>query len=124
MEIATRLQFAEQNWTADLSKGTSLAIPLDFEQPQPNCFGTLPARREPWRSGGFVGSTHEGGSCNVDFVQLIPHCNGSHTESIAHITNESIWISEIAPSGLLLGQIASVTPALWKDSGESYSERA
>jgi len=125
MELATSLQFAGQNWAADLSKGTSLAIPLDFENPQPNCFRTPPARREPWHSGdGFVGSTQKGGSCNVDFVQLIPHCNGSHTESIAHITNESIWISEIAPSGLLLGQIASVTPALWKDSGERYSERA
>ena len=124
MELATSLQFAGQNWTADLSKGTSLAIPLDFENPQPNCFGTLPARREPWRSGRFIGSTQDGGSCNVDFVQLIPHCNGSHSESIAHITHESIWISEIAPSGLLLAQIASVTPTRWEDSGESYSNMA
>jgi len=124
MELATSLPFAGQNWTADLSEGTSLAIPLDFANLQPNCFGTLPARREPWRSRGFVGSTQDGGSCNVDFVQLIPHCNGSHTESIAHITHESIWISEIAPSGLLLAQVVSVTPTRWKDSEEVYSDWA
>lgn len=124
MQLTASLAFEGQNWTADLSRGTSLAIPLDFENIQPNCFGTLPARREPWRSGGFVGSTRQGGSCNVDFVQLIPHCNGSHTESIAHITDESLWISDVAPRGLLVAQVVSVAPVPWKNSSERYSERS
>lgn len=124
MQISVTVQSQGRLWKTDLQSGTSLAIPLDFESRQPNCFGTLPARREPWRSRGFVGSTRDGGSCNVDLIQLIPHCNGTHSESIAHIIDDRIPIAAVAPRSLLLAQLLSVTPQPWEQSGESYSEAA
>lgn len=124
MKLPLNCQFAGKTWTADLARGTSLAIPLHFDRPQPNCFHAPAARKEPWRSGGFVGSTTAGGSCNVDFIQLIPHCNGTHVESIAHLLNASIPIAEAAPVGLVLAQLISVTPEPWSSCPESYSELA
>jgi kynurenine formamidase len=122
MELPFNCQFAGKSWTADLRQGTSLAIPLDFDNPQPNCFGTSPARREPWRGHGFVGSTAAGGSCNVDVIQCIPHCNGTHVESIAHILDAAVPIAGVVPTGLLLTQLISVTPEPWADCGEAYSD--
>jgi kynurenine formamidase len=122
MELSATLQFRGKNWTANLRQGTSLAIPLDFDNQQPNCFGTPPARREAWKSRGFIGSTAAGGSCNVDSIQLIPHCNGTHIETIAHILHGQVPIAEVAPTGPLLAQLVSVTPEPWANCGETYSE--
>lgn len=124
MDLPVSCQFAGKTWTADLRQGTSLAIPLDFEHHQPNCFGAPPAHREPYRSGGFVGSTAAGGSCNVDRIQLIPHCNGTHIESIAHILHTPLPIAEIVPTGPVIAQLISLTAEPWRECGEIYSDFA
>jgi kynurenine formamidase len=75
-------------WRIDLSRPTTLAIPQTFDRDQVNHFGVSKAWREPIRAGSFVGDTRAGGSCNVERISVIPHCNGTHTEHVGHIVDE------------------------------------
>ena len=65
-------------------------------------------------AGDFVGDTEQGGSCNVSIVTLNPHCNGTHTESIAHICDSSAELSlpigTITPQPLMPCVLVSVSP--------------
>lgn len=71
-----------------------LSIPLKFDGPQPNSFGVEPATAAACEYGDLVGDTRRGGSCNFERVTFIPHCNGTHTECIGHITDERISIKD------------------------------
>jgi len=97
----------------------SLAIPVDFETAtndpgQPNHFGAASATSKPMQAGGFIGDTRQGGSCNVNELTINPHCNGTHTETIAHICDFdgelSLKIDAISPPPLMPCVLISVTP--------------
>jgi hypothetical protein len=98
-----------------------LAIPLDFDGPQPSYFVESSARRRPVAAGSFIGDIHAGGSCNVDFVELIPHCHGTHTETISHVADPFVAIGQTCPTPFQLARLVSVTPVLAKSCVESYS---
>ena len=42
--------------------------------------------------GQFIGDTRMGGPCNFETYSITPHCNGTHTECVGHITNERVSI--------------------------------
>ena len=117
-----KIQWEHQGtrYHSDLSAGTSIAIPLQFSGPQPNHFGTAEASEDTLILGDFVGDTRRGGSCNVDELQLIPHCNGTHTETVAHIVNDDIWVGHAADDILCLAALASVPMTMANESDESY----
>jgi kynurenine formamidase len=104
----------------DFSRGRSLAIALDFAGPQPCLFGAAPAAATPMVAGPFVGSTRQGGPCNVLTLTLNPHCNGTHTESVAHIVNQAVPVYEAVPPGPVPASLVTVTPARATVSGENY----
>ena len=96
-----------------------LAIPLDFKGQQPNFFGVQDANSSHYESGSFVGSIELGGKINVNTVTLTPHCNGTHTETIQHITENSINISDIrAP--LMLANLISVELTPYENTNDQY----
>ncbi len=76
---------AGKAYRVDLDRPLSLAIPLRFDGPQPNFFGAPEASARPWNGEGFTGDTRHGGGCNVAEIRLVPHCNGTHTETAGHI---------------------------------------
>lgn len=94
----------------DFGQPVSLAIPLDFAGPQPSCFGAARAESSPLRSGGFTGDTRRGGSCNCEVLTLAPHCNGTHTECVGHVTDERVAVSERLAGGVQLAQLVTVEP--------------
>ena len=67
-----------------------LSIPLDFNGPQANLYGLPKASRKAVSNAAFTGAVAEGGSCNVDVLQITPHCNGTHTECVGHITDQPV----------------------------------
>jgi kynurenine formamidase len=89
-------------------RAVDLSIPLDFDGPQPNHFGAPPARARPLAADGFVGDTRRGGSCNCDVLELTPHCNGTHTECVGHVTGERLSVAERAREPLLNALVLSV----------------
>ncbi|MEQ1904452.1 MAG: cyclase family protein [Pirellulaceae bacterium] len=101
-------------------KGTSLAIPQTFGENQPNHFAVPKATRSPVRVGTFVGDMRQGGSVNFDEVRLIPHCNGTHTETVGHIVVEEHFISEQLFHSHGLAVIVSVIPCAATATNEGY----
>lgn len=109
MELA--VSFAGRTYAVGLDRPRSLAIPLRFGGAQPGFFGAPPAAARPLAAGGFVGDTTQGGSCNVSELRLVPHCNGTHTESLAHVLHDAPTVADVLPQGLMPALLASVTPA-------------
>ena len=107
-----------QRYTFDPAAGISLAIPLDFSGRQPTYFGVEPAREMALEAGEFVGDTRRGGSCNVARLELVPHCHGTHTESISHLVSEPHQPPQ--PPPWLPARIVSVTPEVLGATGERY----
>ena len=99
----------------------SIAIELDFTGPQPSHFGAPVATSVPLQAGGFVGDTNAGGSCNVDSVTLVPHCNGTHTETVGHIVSTDVWVGRAAVvDALMLGVIVTVEAVFAPQTTECY----
>src|SRR5690349_16314739 len=90
-------------------RSVDLSIPLDPYGPQPNAFGAPYATARPYSGDGFALDTRLGGSCNCDVIEFVPHCNGTHTESVGHITRERFPLS-LAPALLLTCSVISVAP--------------
>jgi hypothetical protein len=107
----------------DFGKPVSIAIPLDFAGPQPAAFGAPRAESRPLRVGGFVGDMRAGGSCNCEVLTLAPHCNGTHTECVGHVTDARVAIAERLPGGVQLALLVTVEPAPAEHSGEDTDPR-
>src|SRR5215510_6418926 len=75
-----------------------------------NAFGVEPATSTACEYGSLVGDTRRGGSCNFERVSFIPHCNGTHTECVGHITNERISVRDCLQDVLMPALLVSVEP--------------
>ena len=74
---------------------------------------------------GFTLDTRLGGSCNCEVIEFVPHCNGTHTESVGHITRERFPLSAVHIPLFLSCLVVSVTPKGREiHSAEGVFERA
>lgn len=105
----------------DLSQPLHISIPLDFGGAQPNAYGVEKATAKPCEAGSLTGDTRRGGSCNFEQVTLIPHCNGTHTECVGHLTRERISVHDCLRDAFILATLVSIEPENALESGESYS---
>jgi arylformamidase len=108
---------------ADLAAGASLARVLDFQGPQLRCFGAPAASSVPLEVGSFNGRVVRGASCNCSTLTLTPHANGTHTESVGHLTVERVDVHSLVPQRLLLAALVTVEPEIAADSGEGSEPR-
>ena len=102
----------------DFSKGNDISIPLNFNGEQPNTYGVDIASSAPYKDGKFIGDTRKGGPCNFETYSVTPHCNGTHTECIGHITDERIDILSSLNDEMIPSTLVSVTP---KNTNENYT---
>ena len=87
-----------------------LSIPLRFNGPQPNAYGVEQAMSQPVRAGSLIGDTRQGGSVNFEQYTFIPHCNGTHTECVGHITDERISVRECLQDVIVPAVLVTVEP--------------
>ena len=52
--------------------------------------------------GASAGRVQAGGSCNADQISFVPHCHGTHTEGVGHITPDRQAIQDHMPEGMLM----------------------
>jgi kynurenine formamidase len=102
------IDFGQGEVRIDLSRPISLAIALDFSDRQPRHFGAPQATSRPFAVPGFSGSVAHGASCNCQTLTLIPHCNGTHTECVGHLTREPLDAHRVAPFGFLPALLVSI----------------
>jgi kynurenine formamidase len=105
-----RIALGGRELDVDLSRPVSLALELDFAGPQPRHFGAPRASARPFEAPGFPGAVARGASCNCEVITLIPHCNGTHTECVGHLTAERLDASRVAPLGLVPALLVSIDP--------------
>ena len=109
--MIAELTFGGQKIRAALDRGVSLAIAVDFSGAGPRHFGAgAPSARRRSPVGNFSGSVATGASANCSTITLIPHCQMTHTESVAHLTRESGDAWRVVPRGLLPAVVVSVMP--------------
>jgi arylformamidase len=104
-----QLSIGNRTFCADLAAAVDLSIPLRSDAAQLQAFGATGASRHALQAGSFVGDVTLGGSCNCMTHTLTPHCNGTHTESVAHLTREPFPVTQLA-TALYLAELISVTP--------------
>lgn len=117
-EVIVRTRVGGRELRLDLTRPVSLAIPLDFSTGQPRHFGAPAASTQPFAVPGFSGSVTQGASCNCQILTLIPHCNGTHTECVGHLTREPFDAHGVVPLGLLPALLLSIEPAPAQTTGE------
>ena len=113
-----RLVLGGREVRVDLSQPVDLAVPLDFFGPQPRHFGAPPASARPLQVGDFAGAVTLGASCNCEVITLTPHCNGTHTECVGHLTRERLDAWRVVPAGFLPALLLSVRPEAAGAAGE------
>jgi arylformamidase len=111
---------ADKRYRVKTESPVSLAIPLAFNGPQPSFFGAPAATAAPLKVEGFVGDTRKGGSCNVAELRLVPHCNGTHTESVGHLVPEAPPIAELLLRTLFPARLITVIPSAADETPEGY----
>ena len=115
--MKAEVEIGNKKYTVDFSKGIDISIPLNFNGEQPNTYGVEKANSRPYRDGQFIGDTRKGGPCNFETYSFTPHCNGTHTECIGHITDERIDILSSLKEEMIPSTLISVTP---KITDENY----
>ena len=104
------IQLNGRDFVVDLEKPLEISIPLQFNGPQPNAYGVEPARSTPVVAGDLVGDTRQGGSVNFEKYMFVPHCNGTHTECVGHVTHERISLLECLRDVFVPAVLVSVEP--------------
>jgi kynurenine formamidase len=108
-------------YKVDFTKPHSIAIPLDFNGQQPNTYGVPKATSKAYADENFVGDVRQGGSCNFETIQMTPHCNGTHTECLGHITKDRVHIAETNNKKISTALLISIEPTTASDTTESYN---
>mgnify|MGYP001253011542 CR=1 FL=1 len=110
------LDIEEKKIQVDFSKGQDISIPLLFNGDQPNTYNVGKAISKPYSDGQFIGDTRKGGPCNFETYSITPHCNGTHTECVGHITKERISILSSLKEEIILSILITVCPETSKEN--------
>ena len=97
-----------------------ISIPMDFHGKQPRAFGVERAEAKAYASGPFVGDTRQGGSCNFERISLVPHCNGTHTEGIGHLSHERRPVLSALQEAWLPATLISLEPERAEQTKDLY----
>ena len=101
----------------DFSNGIDISIPLLFNGEQPNTYNVNKAISKAYEDENFIGDTRRGGPCNFETYSFTPHCNGTHTECIGHITKKRVSILTSLKQEMIASTVISVAP---KNTNENY----
>ncbi len=112
-----RFEIGRHQFEVDFNKGNDISIPLNFNGDQPNTYGVDKAVSKPYQDGTFIGDTRKGGPCNFETYSFTPHCNGTHTECIGHITDERIAVLSALKDTFFAATLITITP---KTTTEAY----
>ncbi len=107
-------------YSSNLSEEKSIAITLLPNDKQPNHFGAPACTSKTLEMGSYIGDTKKGGSCNANILTMIPHCNGTHTESVSHIIDKLIPVYQAIEQSVFPCILTSITPVLSGETNDNY----
>ena len=107
-------------FSCDTSQPIDISIPIVFNGEQPNTYDVNKAAAKAVETAEFIGDTRKGGSCNFEEYKLIPHCNGTHTECVGHISFERISVNDTLKDAFIPSTLISVTPEKALETNDNY----
>ena len=113
----------DDNYTFDTNNVKEISIPLRFNEEQPIVYDVNKAESIAYEADGWIGDTRKGGDCNFEKITLVPHCNGTHTECVGHITHKRYSILEQLKHSLLPATVISVLPENALTSSDNYDPK-
>jgi arylformamidase len=122
--LKARIRAGTRECVVDLDRAVSIAAEMRFTGESPRHFGAPAADAHSLVLPGFSGNVATGASCNCSTITLTPHCNGTHTESVGHLTLQALDAFRIVPLGPMLAVLVTVVPESASgasDSGVSQS---
>jgi arylformamidase len=122
MEISIKI--SNHTFKFDGENPFDISIPLEFNSLQPNIYGVKKATATAYEDEHFVGDTRRGGSCNFEDITLNPHCNGTHTECVGHITRERISVNNCLQDTFLSANLITISPENSLETMETYSVKS
>ena len=87
--MLAKITINEKNYELDLAKPIDLSIPIMAGKENVNAFYLGPVTYIPFSMGTFIGDVSKGGACNVNTITINPHGNGTHTETVGHISKNN-----------------------------------
>ena len=115
------VQINNRIFKIDSEKPLDISIPLDFNGDQPNAYGVAKAALKPCEAGSLVGDTRRGGSCNFEQITFIPHCNGTHTECVGHLTHDRISVHDCLRDAFISAALVTIKPENAAQTSETYA---
>lgn len=119
--MIAELEWQGYHLRVDLARGKSVAIPLDPHGAQPSFFADAPARARPLRIGDYIGDVAQGGSCNAEWIEFVPHCHGTHTECIAHLNSDAGNVLELIDQQPCLARLVTLNGTAVEQCRDSYA---
>lgn len=112
--IANSQYHFDSDWFHDVSQA------LNFNKEQPKVYGVENATSVAYSNNNFIGDTRQGGVCNFESLKLVPHCNGTHTECIGHISNNRLSIHDQLQKVLIPNTLISLSPLKRDETKDTY----
>jgi len=110
-----------QTYKIDGANPLDISISLNFNGAQPNAYGVEKAASKPCEAENIIGDTRRGGSCNFEQYTFIPHCSGTHTECVGHITQRRISVHDCLQDAFIPATLISVNPVDALETEDNYS---
>ncbi len=110
---------AGRRYRADLDAAASLAAGWPAAAHGRYFFDAPPPERGPLAVAGFRGAVAAGGSCNAERLSLVPHCHGTHTEGIGHLTDEPLDVRDCLPHAPLPAWLGTAVPVTAAQSADT-----
>ncbi|MEO7081415.1 MAG: cyclase family protein [Flavobacteriales bacterium] len=99
-----------RTWRIALNDPIDLSIPLDAKSPGPRAWHVGPPAFTPVQDGDTIYSVQEGAPVNFRDVAFNTHGNGTHTESVGHISRLVHPVGNIFQRYWFTAQLISVLP--------------
>lgn len=99
-----------RSWRIALNDPIDLSLPLDADSSGPRAWYVGPPTFTPVQDGGKVYTVKAGAPVNFRNVAFNPHGNGTHTESVGHITPEVQPVGPVLRRYWFVAQLISVLP--------------
>lgn len=106
------IRFQNTTYSARMSEPVSLNLPVERDGSGVNAYFIPDAVFSPFCIGSFVGSVHQGGACNCEVIQFCAHGNGTHTETVAHVSKEFHPAHQAIKQALMTARVISVQPVI------------
>ena len=119
-KINSVIIYNNKKFELDLDKQHDISIPVNFNDTQPNFYGSEIAKMKPFQSDNVSWSVIDGASCNVPEITMNIHCNGTHTECVGHLLSNYKSIGSILNDILVPSLLITVKSSKIKNSNEKY----